>query len=143
MLISLFACSITLINLDLDMTTAIEASNPWIQPIASSNLSPHGENFSLSFGLGRQERLDLVPNFYSYAIKATLMPIRRVQHELVMNYFQYIHPMFPVVDEHYFTKIYRKYRGQEQYMDPEDFMIYQAITAAGFGVSTTSNSAHR
>ena len=41
--------------------------------------------------------------------------------------------MFPVVDEYHFTEMYRKYRGCEQFMEPDDFMVYQAIVAAGFG----------
>lgn len=43
--------------------------------------------------------------------------------------------MFPVVDEHAFAKVYKQYRGCEQRMEPGDFMLYQAIIAAGFGVS--------
>ena len=120
------------------MTTAILSGHPWIQPTKSPALIRHGEHFSIPFHHGRQERLDLVPDFYTYAVKISLLPICRVQHQLVLNYFQYIHPMFPVVDEYYFTEMYRKYRGNEQFMETEDFMIYQAITAAGFGVSKIS-----
>jgi len=89
-----------------------------------------------SFMVG--ESLDLVPSFYTYAVKACLLPIRKVQHELVALYFQYIQPMFPVVDEDYFTELHRKYYGHEHFMDPADFVVYQAITAAGFGVSVLS-----
>ena len=103
------------------------------------NLSPGllqlDKDASLDTGLMSSERLDLVPSIYTYAIKACLLPIRKVQHELVTLYFQYIHPMFPVVDESYFMEIHRKYRGHEQFMDPKDFVVYQAITAAGFGAS--------
>lgn len=83
-------------------------------------------------------QLDYIPSFYAFAIKAFLLPIRSVQHELVTLYFKYIHPMFPVVDELYFIELHCKYRGQEQLMDPSDFVIYHAITAAGFGVSLPS-----
>jgi hypothetical protein len=89
----------------------------------------------LGTGYISSERLELVPSFYTCAIKCCLLPIRKVQHELVTLYFQYIHPMFPVVDESYFMDLHRKYRGQEQFMDPSDFVVYQAIAAAGFGVS--------
>lgn len=46
--------------------------------------------------------------------------------------------MFPVVDENHFNEIHRKYMGQEELLDPLDFMIYQAIMAAGFGVGEPS-----
>jgi hypothetical protein len=81
-----------------------------------------------------EENLDAVHKFYAYSVKACLLPIRRVQHELVTLYFQYIHPMFPVVDEDYFTDLHRIYRGREEYMPMLDFVIYQAILSAGFGV---------
>ncbi|KAF4630029.1 hypothetical protein G7Y89_g8117 [Cudoniella acicularis] len=118
---------------DLDMTTAIQSSCPWLFPTEPSRPTQTDEDVSLDGRLMSSERLDLVPSFYTYTVKSCLMPIRRVQHELVTLYFQYIHPMFPVVDEAYFTEIHRKYRGQEQFMSVLDFVIYQAILAAGFG----------
>lgn len=117
---------------DLDMSTAIMASRLLDPSPAFLQLD---KGVSLETGLMSGERLDLIPSFYTYAIKSCLLPIRKVQHELVTLYFQYIHPMFPVVDECYFMELHRKYRGQEQFMDPCDFVVYQAITAAGFGVS--------
>jgi hypothetical protein len=120
---------------DVDMTTALLSAHPWIHPTKNPALLRSGDPFSLPYHHGRAEPLELVPHLYSYAIKVTLLPIRKVQHQLVINYFQYIHPMFPVVDEYHFTEMYRKYRGCEQFMEPEDFMLYQAIIAAGFGVS--------
>jgi hypothetical protein len=118
---------------DLDMSTAILACR-------HLNHSPRfmqlEKGITLETGHISGERLDLVPSFYTYAVQSCLLPIRRVQHELVTLYFQYIHPMFPVVDETYFMELHRRYRGQEQFMDPSDFVVYQAITAAGFGVSS-------
>jgi hypothetical protein len=120
------------------MTTALLSSHPWIQPTKNPALVRYGDPYSVPFHKGRNEPLDLVPHLYTYAVKVSLLPIRRVQHQLVVNYFQYIHPMFPVVDEYHFTEMYRKYRGCEQFMEPDDFMVYQAIVAAGFGVSRWS-----
>lgn len=80
---------------------------------------------------------DLVPSFYTYAITSCLLPIRKIQQELFILYFQYIHPMFPVINETYFTELHRVYRGHEQFMDQSDFIVYQAILAAGFGVSSS------
>lgn len=77
---------------------------------------------------------DIAPDFYAYTIKACLLPIRKVQHDLVALYFQYIHPTFPVVDERYFIYIHNRFRGHEQFIPPADFVVYQAILAAGFGV---------
>ncbi|RDL40752.1 Uncharacterized protein BP5553_00731 [Venustampulla echinocandica] len=117
----------------LGMTTALLESYPRGKRNRSPILPQYGDSFSMGLGLGGHDRLDLAPNFYFYAIKSTLLPIRRVQHDLVILYFQYIHPLFPLVDEYYFMETYRRYRGREQYMDPSDFMIFQAIMAAGFG----------
>jgi hypothetical protein len=117
------------------MSAAIEASRLVNQ---SSGLMQPDKGVSLDTGLMSGKLLDLVPSFYTYAIKACLLPVRKVQHELVTLYFQFIHPMFPVVDEAYFMEIHRKYRGHEQFMDPSEFVVYQAITAAGFGVRGSS-----
>ena len=114
------------------MSTALLALGPCVSSTESSSFVP------LPLRPVLDERLDLVPNFYRYAVRACLLPIRRVQHDLVSLYFQYIHPLFPVVDENHFNEIHRKYMGQEELLDPSDFMIYQAIMAAGFGVSDTS-----
>jgi hypothetical protein len=118
------------------MSTALMSSRSR-QQLSQSPSFVINKGISLETGLMSGERLDLVPSFYTYAIKACLLPIRKVQHELVTLYFRYIHPMFPVVDECYFMELHRKYRSQEQFMDPSDFVIYQAITAAGFGASKT------
>lgn len=123
---------------DVDMSTALMTSRSRQTLTRSPGFVQIDTGVSLETGLMSGERLDLVPSFYTYVVKACLLPIRKVQHELITLYFQYIHPMFPVVDESYFMDIHRKYRGQEQFMDPSDFVIYQAIAAAGFGVSRVS-----
>ena len=125
---------------DVDMSTALMASSFRETPTHSPGFVHIENGVSLETGLMSGERPDLVPSLYTYVVKACLLPIRKVQHELVTLYFQYIHPMFPVVDECYFMEIHRKYRGQEHFMDPSDFVIYQAITAAGFGVNRGSTS---
>jgi hypothetical protein len=125
---------------DVDMSTALMTTHSRQSLTRSPGFVQIDKGVSLETGIMSGERLDLVPSFYTYVVKACLLPIRKVQHELVTLYFQYIHPMFPVVDECYFMKIHQKYRGQEQFMDPSDFVIYQAITAAGFGVSRVSTS---
>lgn len=119
------------------MTTALLESYPREKRGRCPVIPQYGDSFSRGLGLGGHDRLDLAPNFYFYAIKSILLPIRRVQHDLVILYFQYIHPLFPLVDEYKFMETYRKFRGQEQYMDPSDFMVFQAVMAAGFGVSVT------
>ena len=114
------------------MTTAIISSHPNIPPrvsIASLDLAEHGTNSS---DLLSTERLDLVPTFYSYSVKACLLPIRQIQNQLVAHYFNYIHPMFPVVDEYHLTEIHQNFAGKEEIMDKADFMVYYAIMVAGF-----------
>jgi hypothetical protein len=127
-----------LTNVDVDMSTAIIESQSRLCLNDSPGFARFEEGMSTDIGLIPRERLDLVPSFYTYAVKACLLPIRRVQHELITLYFQYIHPMFPVVDEQYFMQVHQRYRGREEFMDPSDFVIYQAITAAGFGVRKIS-----
>lgn len=80
------------------------------------------------------ERLDLVPSLYTYTVRTSMMPIRSVQSELITLYFSHIHPMFPVVDEHHFFALHQEFRGREEFMDPADFLIYNAIMAASFSV---------
>lgn len=120
------------------MSTAIIASRYRLHFDRPSDFMRFDKDLLAEAVIMSGERLDSVPGFYTYAIESCLLPIRKVQHELVTLYFQYIHPMFPVVDEQYFMEIHRKYRGREQFMAPSDFLIYQAITAAGFGVDESS-----
>ena len=119
----------------MDMTTALRSVHPSIPPKLPSESLELTQRGVLDANLTSTEPLDLVPSFYSYSIKACLLPIRKVQHELVTLYFHHIHPMFPVVDEYHFTEIHRKYRGQEELMHPSDFIVYHAIMVAGFAVS--------
>lgn len=116
------------------MTTAIVSSHPSIPPSMSNAPLEIQEQGNETLGLLPTEHLDLVPTFYSYSVKACLLPIRRVQNQLVAHYFNYIHPMFPVVDEYHLTRIHEKYVGQEELMDKTDFMVYYAIMVAGFAV---------
>ncbi|KAE9371338.1 hypothetical protein N431DRAFT_341151 [Stipitochalara longipes BDJ] len=116
----------------LDMTTALVSSHPRIPPAIPANSWELEERGSSETSLMSTERLDLVPNFYTYSVKSCLLPIRRVQHALVSLYFHHIHPMFPVVDEYRMTELHQKYRGQEELMDPSDFTVYHAIMVAGF-----------
>ncbi|RFU30621.1 hypothetical protein B7463_g5723, partial [Scytalidium lignicola] len=116
----------------LDMTTALVSLHPRLPPCIPSSPKEIQDHCSITASLMTTERVDLVPNFYAYSVKATLLPIRRVQHELVMLYFQNVHPMFPVVDEYHIAKVHKTYRGQEELMDPSDFTIYHAIMVAGF-----------
>jgi hypothetical protein len=115
--------------LGMDMTTAIVSCFPSVPS------SPQSER-SLSSVLAPTENLDMVPSFYAYSVKSCLLPIRKVQDQLVAHYFFHVHPMFPLVDEAYFTKLHQAYRGQEELMDKTDFMVYYAIMVAGFAVST-------
>jgi hypothetical protein len=105
-------------------------ANPASAEIEQNSLS--NSNFMSS------EPLNLVPKFYSYSVRALLLPIRKVQHDLVMLYFRHIHPMFPVVDEFHITQLHQKYRGQEEFMDPGSFAIYHALMAAAFAVRIES-----
>lgn len=114
---------------DMDMATAIQSVDP--NPRCFETLEPVQTLQEVSY----TEPLNLVPDFYAYAVKACLLPIRRVQHELFTGYFRHVHPMFPVVDEHHFHEKHRQFMGREELLHPSDFMIYQAILAAGFGVS--------
>ncbi|KAH8803134.1 hypothetical protein F5884DRAFT_861470 [Xylogone sp. PMI_703] len=115
----------------LDMTTALVSLHPRLPPSIPST-PEDDQDQDVTASLMTAERVDLVPNFYAYSVKAVLLPIRRVQNELVMLYFQNIHPMFPVVDEHRFASLHKKYRGQEELMNPSDFTLYHAIMVAGF-----------
>ncbi|KAF8854311.1 hypothetical protein BDZ45DRAFT_45449 [Acephala macrosclerotiorum] len=116
----------------LDMTTALVSAEPRLPP----NLQLVGPevpaNDNIDACLMYKERLDLVPNFYTYTVKSCLLPIRRIQNALVSLYFHHIHPMFPVVDEYHITELHRKYKGKEELMDPSDFIVYHAIMVAGF-----------
>jgi hypothetical protein len=116
------------------MTTALVSSQPRIAPAVPANTWELQDRGSSDASLISTERLDLVPNFYTYSVKACLLPIRRVQHALVTLYFHHIHPMFPVVDEYRMTELHQTYRGQEELMDPSDFTVYHAIMVAGFAV---------
>lgn len=113
----------------MDMTTAIVSCAPTVPSSPESDCS-------LSAVLTQTENLDMVPNFYAYSVKSCLLPIRKVQDQLVAHYFVHVHPMFPLVDETYFTKIHGMYQGREELMDKTDFMVYYAIIVAGFAVST-------
>jgi hypothetical protein len=92
------------------------------------------ESGALQTILSPAERLDLVPNFYTYSVKSCLLPIRKVQDQLISHYFCHVHPMFPLVDEYRFTELHRKYKGQEELMSEADFIVYYAIMVAGFAV---------
>lgn len=118
----------------LDMTTALVSSRPRIPPAIPADRWEVQDRGPSDASLMSTERLDLVPNFYTYSVKACLLPIRRVQHALVSLYFHHIHPMFPVVDEYRMTELHQKFRGQEELMDPSDFTVYHAIMVAGFAV---------
>ena len=89
------------------------------------------------------EPLSTVPNSYAYIVQATLLPLRKVQTELVTLYFQHVHPMFPIVDEYKITEAHRKYRGREECMDVGEFAVYQGVLCAGFAVSITTCISYR
>ncbi|KUJ06339.1 uncharacterized protein LY89DRAFT_790625 [Mollisia scopiformis] len=116
----------------LDMTTALVSAEPRLPPNLHSVGPEVPADGTIDAMLMYKERLDLVPNLYTYTVKSCLLPIRRVQTALVTLYFHHIHPMFPVVDEYHITELHRKYRGKEELMDPCDFTIYHAIMVAGF-----------
>jgi hypothetical protein len=80
------------------------------------------------------EQISLFPKFYAYSIKACLFPIRNVQSTLIALYFRHIHPLFPIVDKNRFNKLHCQFQGQEEHMDPSDFIIYHAIMIVGFSV---------
>jgi hypothetical protein len=121
---------------DIDMTSAITAGRNLESQVVASHINYLPGLYSpIASHLMSSERLDLVPKFYMYSVRACLLPIRKVQNALLTHYFQHIHPMFPVVDEHHFTELHHKFKNQEEFMDPGDFMIYHAILFAGFGVS--------
>lgn len=122
-------------SLGLDMTTALVSAEPRLPPNLHSVASEVAANDSIDACLMYKEQLDLVPNFYTYTVKSSLLPIRRVQNALVSLYFHHIHPMFPVVDEYHITELHRRYRGKEELMDPSDFTVYHAIMVAGFAVN--------
>jgi hypothetical protein len=124
-----------LTSVDMNMSAALLKSGSNLHLSPPSGFLPFENGVSLDVRLMLGERLDLVPSFYTYVVQSCLLPIRKVQHELITLYFQYFQSTFPVVDENYFKNLHQKYRGQEQFMDPPDFVIYQAILAAGFGVS--------
>lgn len=120
--------------LGLDMTTALVSHCPRIpQKIQYEPLDPK-ETGPVHVVLAPTERLDLVPNFYAYSVKSCLLPIQKVQDQLITHYFCHVHPMFPLVDEYRFSKLHQKYRGQEELMNAADFMVYHAIMVAGFAV---------
>lgn len=110
------------------MTTAISRT----RLLPPKMISPYQS--SPSTALTYAEPLDAVPHFYAYIVKATLLPIRKVQHELVSLYFQHIHPMFPIVDEYRISELHRKYRGHEELMSPSEFAVYHGVMVAGFAV---------
>lgn len=115
---------------DVDMPTALQSlGSPTTSP-TSASLVLSAEAYEAS------EPYHMVPNLYAYFIKTCMLPIRKVQHDLFNLYFRYVHPMFPVVDEYYFNKLHQRFLGHEELLNPLDFMIYQAILAAGFGVSS-------
>jgi hypothetical protein len=115
------------------MTTALVSSHPSIAPRKVSSLEIQSNP---SFDLAPAEPLDLMPAFYTYSVKSCLLPIRRVQHALITHYFEYIHPMFPVVDEHHFTKLHQSFNDREELMKKSDFIVYYAIMVAGFAVGS-------
>jgi hypothetical protein len=125
---------IILIPIDVDMSTALSVMEKSLQPDRIRAAYNFEQQDLTSETVMPTERIDLVPNLYSYSVRACLLPIRKVQNDLFTLYFQHIHPMFPVVDECYFTTRHRQYRGHEEFMDPGDFMVYHAIIVAGFAV---------
>lgn len=114
------------------MTTALVSCHPRIPPSTSAGILKL--QIDTSFGFMPMEPLDLVPNFYAYSVKSCMLPILRVKHAVITHYFEHVHPMFPVVDEHHFTDIYRKFNDQEELMDKGDFIVFYAIMVAGFAV---------
>ena len=116
------------------MSTALVSARPKIPPSLPSDRLELRSRDSIDTSLISTERLDLVPKFYAYSVKSCLLPLRRVQHELITLYFHHVHPMFPVVDEYHITELHRKYYGQEELMDPSDFIIYHATMVIGFAV---------
>jgi hypothetical protein len=116
------------------MTSALVSVHPMISPAIPYDYSETRGNGAVDARLACRERLELVPNFYSYSVKACLLPLRKVQNDLVVLYFHHIHPMFPVVDEYHITELHRKFRGREELMDPSDLTLYHAIMVAGFAV---------
>jgi len=128
-----------LMTLGLDMSTALVSARPRLPPSLSSDRLELRNCDSVDINLISTERLDLVPKFYAYSVKSCLLPLRRVQHELVTLYFHHVHPMFPVVDEYHITELHRKYYGQEEVMDPSEFIIYHATMVFGFAVRNKNN----
>jgi hypothetical protein len=118
----------------LDMSTALVSARAKIPPSLPSDRLELWNSNSIDTSLISMERLDLVPKFYAYSVKSCLLPLRRVQHELITLYFHHVHPMFPVVDEYHITELHRKYYGQEELMDPSDFIVYHAVMVVGFAV---------
>lgn len=112
-----------LLHPDINMSTALSTSIPRHQ---------HPRPIFQPSALMSTEPLSTVPNFYAYIVQATLLPIRKVQTELVTLYFQHVHPMFPIVDEYKITEAHRKYRGREECMDAGEFAVYQGVLCAGF-----------
>ncbi len=120
---------------DMDMTTAILQTSQSPPKLFFPYQSP-------STALTYAEPLDAVPHFYAYIVKSTLLPIRKVQHELITLYFQHIHPMFPIVDEYRVSELHRKYRGHEELMTPSEFAVYHGVMVAGFAVSLFNFGSH-
>lgn len=127
----------------MDMPTAIASSQARIPPILDDESLVRKGQDSGSFSLVPTERLDLVPTFYSYSVRASLLPIRRVQHQLLTHYFNGIHPTLPVVDEYHITQLHHKFSGKEDLMEKGDFLIYYAIMVAGFAVCSESRRTFR
>lgn len=65
------------------MTTALVSSHPRIPPAIPADRWEVQERGSSDTSLMSTERLDLVPNFYTYSVKTCLLPIRRVQDALI------------------------------------------------------------
>ncbi|PVH74660.1 hypothetical protein DL98DRAFT_658625 [Cadophora sp. DSE1049] len=112
-----------LLHPDINMSTALSTSTTHHQ---------HPRPIFKPSALTSTEPLSTVPNFYAYIVQATLLPIRKVQTELLTLYFQHVHPMFPIVDEYKITEAHRKYRGREECMDVGEFAVYQGVLCAGF-----------
>ncbi|KAG4442788.1 hypothetical protein IFR05_001734 [Cadophora sp. M221] len=121
-----------LIYPDIDMSTALQTSSVQVSRNDDPIAKPYIEENVITKNQKSSERVDLAPKLYACCVKTAILPCRLVQNDLVSLYFRHVHPLFPVVDEHHFSTVHRRFRGQEELMNQGDFLIYLSILAAGF-----------
>jgi hypothetical protein len=63
-----------------------------------------------------------------------LLPLRRIQDDLLMLFFTHIHPMFPILNECRFMSTYHQYKCSNELMEPDDLILLLAISFAAFAV---------